>query len=151
MLIKIINNNFLQFFRKLGCILPKMSLLAVYIDDSVHCVVREWSEMFGRRIMLIHAAFNVLELLTSTFAFISSPDNGYISNDGYFNHVVTAWLPLLDADRTNGCMQVRAFLIQVFLLFFFYYLFCVFGDTKILVNLVYSDVSTRKCPLQGIF
>ena len=35
-------------------------------------------------------------------------DNGYISVDAYHHHVLTAWIPLLDANENNGCMQVTS-------------------------------------------
>ena len=33
-------------------------------------------------------------------------DNGYVGVDAYHHHVLTAWIPLLDANENNGCMQV---------------------------------------------
>ena len=33
-------------------------------------------------------------------------DNGYLSTDAYHYHVLTAWIPLLNANENNGCMQV---------------------------------------------
>ena len=38
-------------------------------------------------------------------------DNGYTDNDSYNSLVVTAWIPFVDTDETNGCLQVQTMLL----------------------------------------
>jgi len=38
-------------------------------------------------------------------------DVGYLDNNAYKMLVPTAWVPLLDANETNGCLQVLVFLL----------------------------------------
>jgi len=34
-------------------------------------------------------------------------DNAYLDPSGLYTLMPTAWIPLLDANKTNGCMQVN--------------------------------------------
>ena len=34
-------------------------------------------------------------------------DNAYLDPSALYTHMPTAWIPLIDANRINGCMQVR--------------------------------------------
>ena len=34
-------------------------------------------------------------------------DNAYLDPSGLYTLMPTAWIPLLDANKTNGCMQVK--------------------------------------------
>ena len=40
-------------------------------------------------------------------------DNAYMDADSLYTLMPTAWIPLIDANKTNGCMQVSEVSIQI--------------------------------------
>ena len=50
-------------------------------------------------------------LFLFTLFFINISDSGYTDNNTYKMLIPTAWIPLLDANETNGCLQVCNMLI----------------------------------------
>ena len=67
-----------------------------YQDDTVHIMVH-----------YIFTGFHHPQHTKSSFLFpIFRSDNGYFDKDAYKEMIVTAWIPLLDANEANGCMQV---------------------------------------------
>lgn len=52
---------------------------------------------------IVHAVHSYI--ICVMFVFV---DAGYLSSDGHRVHHMTAWIPVLDTNEHNGCMQVNS-------------------------------------------
>ena len=62
-------------------------------------------------VLIVHQyMYLTLWLLSSMlcYSLLLVSDSGYNDKRSYITHILTAWVPLLDANETNGCLQVKA-------------------------------------------
>jgi hypothetical protein len=81
------------------------TVLHLYVDMGIVTYVLQ-----GIFICHICTAISLIKLLPFLYIQFDHSsivlDNGYFDNNAYKILIPTAWIPLLDATETNGCMEV---------------------------------------------
>lgn len=69
--------------------------------------------------------YGEFEILSQKFFVFFLSDLGYQSVDAYQTLVVTVWIPFVDSNEQNGCLQVKksTFYIYIFIFFLLYVIF----------------------------
>ena len=66
---------------------------------------QNWPSTYEKLRFVYNNSFPVICVLQITYPLF--PDLGYQSVDAYKTLVVTVWIPFVDSNEQNGCMQVH--------------------------------------------